>query len=323
MATFAGHVIPGLIFAICGVYWSFTSIFMYTRTGHHSSKKSKACSKASSCPPHYIPEKLARKSWIPTPCLSRVPFEPFLKVLITTCGITEELFLALDENKHPLLFVYSPFLENGLLNAQGKFMHLTMYSVLLLSGVVDLFSLCLKLPKHLPIVVFSLVFYSESLVFYIHGADKHEFDAIVHFLLQFAIIPCGIFTLLRLYNPTNLMINIGFASFLTLQGTWLIQIAFLVFTDKFPLLDEGVIEITTMFSASIFVWHIVTITVFNIILLLLLQYMANRSHAWKRQSGNCFSGRLMKCGWKSVPEERSDFFDEESKGSETDSINIA
>ena len=324
MATFAGHVVPGLIFALCGVYWSFTSIFVYFKTGHRTTKESDISSQVGhSSPLHYDPKRLAWKSWIPSPCLSRVPFEPLLKVLITSVGIAEELFIALDEKRHPVLFLYSPFLKNGLLNVQPKFMHITMYSVLMLSGVVDLLSLCAKLPKHMPTVVFSLVFYAESLVFYIHGVNKHEFDSIVHFLLQFAIIPCGVFTLLRLYDPTNLMINLGFSTFLTLQGTWLIQIAFLVFTDKFPLTDEGMIETTTMFSAAIFAWHIVAIIVFNVTLLLLLQFLTDKSSKWIRQSGICLSAKFLKGGWKGMLEERSQLVKEESKDSEIEDMKIA
>ena len=219
MATFAGHVVPGLIFALCGVYWCFTSIFMYVKTGRHTSNRSKTSDKNGHSLPHYDPKRLTLKSWIPNSCLPRVPVEPILKVFIASIGMAEELFVAMDEKSRPVLFVYSPYLKNGGLNVQKKFMHTTMYSVLLLSGVVDLLSLCLKLP--MPTVVLSLT---------------------VHFLLQFAVIPCGVLTLLRLYDPTNLMINLGFSTFLTLQGTWLIQIGFLVFTNKFPLPDEGMVQ---------------------------------------------------------------------------------
>jgi len=324
MASFAAHVIPGLIFAILGLYWSFFSIIMYIRTGHHTSRGSKTSNKDGGFPSHYYdPKRLAGKAWIPTSCLPRVPIEPFVKILLGSLGIAEEVLLGFDEKRRLMLMFYSPYLENGLLNVQGKFMHLTMYSVIVLSGVVDLFCLCTKLPKHLSIVIFSMVFYSESLLFYIHDINKHEFDSSIHFLLQFAIIPCGIFTLLRLYDPSNLMINLGFASCLTLQGTWLIQIGFLIFTDKFPLLDEGMVQTTTMFSAAIFVWHIITITVFNILLLLLLQYVRNRSNVLKRQTGNCFSRRFVKGGWKGMSEEKSQLIEEERKDSETEMRNIA
>ena len=175
---------------------------------------------------HYDPKRIALKSWIPNSCFPRIPIEPIFKVLIASIGLAQEEFFGFDEKRHVMLFVYSPYLKNGHLNVQGKFMHVTMYSVLMLSGVVDLLSVCLKLPKNLPTVVFSLVFYAEGLLFYTHDINKHEFESTVRFFLQFAIIPCGLFTLLRLYDPANLMVNLGFSSFLILQGTWLFQIGF-------------------------------------------------------------------------------------------------
>ena len=320
MASFVAHVIPGLIFALCGVYWSFTSIFMYIRTGHHTSKGSKSWNKSGRSLPHYDAKRLTWKSWIPNCCFPRVPIEPIFKIFVASLGIVEEEFLEFDEKRHLALFVYSPYLKNGRLNVQGKFMHITMYSVLVLSGVVDLLSLCLKLPRHLPTIIFSLVFYTESLIFYTHDINKYEFDSTMHFLLQIAIIPCGLFTLLRLYDPANLMINLGFSTFLALQGTWLIQIGFLVFTDKFPLLDEGMVQTTTMFSAAIFIWHMMAIIVFNITLLLLLHFI-NRNIVCKRQCGLFqYSARCLKHGWKGMPEERSQLIKEESKESETETI---
>ncbi len=294
MASLVAHVIPGLIIAFYGLCWCINSMWLYLQTTPQDSTGSKTKNAGRNYPQHYEKRALERKSWIPTTCMSRLPIESVGKIVIASIGITEEVFLGIDEKRHLMLMFYRPILANGDMNSQAKFFHITMYSFFVLSGFVDLLSLCLKLPKYTSIVVFSAAFYSECLLFYFHIIGTGSLESTTHTLLVVSVAGSVVFSLLRLYSPVNLMINLGLSSTILLQGTWLIQVGYFVFGGYHPHGEAPEFRFM-MFTIAVYSWHIMGIVMFNLMLLGLLTVLANKMNSWK------LCGRSRRCN--SLPEE--------------------
>ena len=69
-----------------------------------------------------------------------------------------------------------------------------MYSAFLISGTVDLVSLCLKLPRQASQTMFFMAFWVEWMLFYSHSSENDSLDQKFHILLNSAIFLCIIFS---------------------------------------------------------------------------------------------------------------------------------
>ena len=128
-----------------------------------------------------------------------------------------------EGKKHLVLSKYSLKDSNGNLNGVGKLHHILMYGGFMLSGIVDLLSICVKFPRQTSMLFLTLAFGVEALLFSLHTLGRDTFNVEVHFLLLLSILSCVVFTFLRNLYATSIIVNLGVGSSILLQGVWFIQ----------------------------------------------------------------------------------------------------
>lgn len=295
MGSLAGHVLPGSIFLVFGLWWAFISMWTHLKIGSGTQKHPRTKPNKESTKPAVVSffeykrdHGLSRKSWLPQPFCVRVPLEPILKLLIPFVGIIAEAFMdVVNVNGHPKIEwkLYKLYDENGNLNDLGKPHHITMYSAFLLSGIIDLLSLVIKFPRHTGQLFASMAFWIEGILFYFHTECRTKLDVQVHFILTIVIFGCAIVAMLRMIQATNLLINIAFSFGVILQGTWFIQIGHTLYPPSGKKWDEGSnpcqsnsISVTSngphnvsMLISAFLTWHIVGIALFLLLLWVVLR----------------------------------------------------
>ena len=129
---------------------------------------------------HNFNDPLARKSWIPAPFLKRIAIEPILKTLLPSLGVFVELFVNVRIDRggksHLIFFVYAPGFFDGHFGDLNRFYHICLYSTFVLSGVVDLISLRVNLPRATSQLFLCFAFYSEAVLFSFHTHGRDLFN---------------------------------------------------------------------------------------------------------------------------------------------------
>ena len=304
MGTLGGHVLPGVCFLCLGLLWTLLSIWMQLTSKVSNPKKNKkeGNNTTSSFLEYKRDHRLARKSWIPLPCCPRAPLEPVLKVFFALIGIMVEGFLDYRKS-HLVTVVYNVVMPNGELNNMAKLHHITMYGAFLISGIVDIVSLFLKLPRQASQIVFSMAFWVEWMLFYSHSSEGDSMNTSFHFLLNLAILSCVIVSALRVFYSSHFLVNIGLSFCIMLQGTWFIQVG----VSLYPQSGSNVFLKTisthahrvTMLVYALFTWHVLLLTVFFFVLFGIVSCCAR----------NRIDRRLIPLGLS----HSQDFFDSEEK----------
>ena len=315
MGNFAGHIIPGIIFLLYGSWWCFRSIWLHLKTSTNNSSSNASHKKRNNIHPSSSSSffelkrdhNLSRKSWLPLLCFPHFPLEPILKIFFSSVGLFVEAFLNYEyenQQKHLVLVMYHVRNDQGDLNDQEKLHHITLYSSFFLSGVIDLLSIFLRLPWPTSMLFLSLSFFIEALLFSFHIMNGDGLNTTVHSLLVYVIIVCVVFSLLRLYSATNILINVGLGSGILFQGTWFIQLSYFLF-GGFLREDESFTHKHRMFVVASFTWHLVFIAIGNLLLWMLLSLLAgNRSifkKMYRRRRGR--SGFAPGRRWRDTTEE--------------------
>ena len=296
MGSFLGHVLPGTLFLILGVDWLIMSIIYHLKYNAQKQNASKLKRESISFLKLKQDHMLNRKSWIPQPCCPRIPLEPIIKVSLASIGIIAEYFFDYKKG-YLVLTTYTAFRKDDSFNSQGKLHHITMYSAFLLSGVIDLASLCFKLPKHVNQFFFSVAFWIEGMLFYFHTGGQEHIKVQAHFILTLIIFFCVLMALLRMIESSNTFINIGLACGVLLQGTWFIQVAFALFPPNGKpwaerSADEGDIQDeehssyhnAIMFLSACFAWHVMCILIFALLSWAILSCVIHSRAAFPRHT---------------------------------------
>lgn len=237
MGSFVGHAIPGVFFIAYGFLWNLNCIWYYHRTKSTAKNTGEARTKREKLPSSSFFEfkrdnDLSRKGWIPH-TFTRMPIEPLCKIFFPVLGMIVEAFFDYrteeDGRRHLVMSVYSPWNSKGELNDMGRLHHITMYGSFVLSGVMDLVTLCVRLPRQTSMLFFSLAFTMEGLLFFHHTGGRDEFNIVIHSFLTYSIVSCVVFTLLRIINASNTVVNICVGSSILLQGTWFFQAGYFLF----------------------------------------------------------------------------------------------
>lgn len=278
MGSFAGHAIPGAFFIVYGSLWCLNFLWYHLKTksalkasGEGRRKREKASS--SSFFEFKRDHDLSKKSWIPL-VFTRIPVEPLIKIIAPMLGVIVEAFFdyrTKNGRKHLVMTVYSVRDSDGGLNDIGKLHHLTMYSSFMLSGIMDLLTLCIRLPRQTSMLFLALSFLVECALFYLHTSSHNELSVEIHTLLTCSIFACVIFSLLRIFNASNVVINLGLGSSILLQGTWFVQAGYFLyggFLDKpnSKLKPSELNHRYVMFVAACFTWHLLFIALWNMVM---------------------------------------------------------
>ncbi len=326
MGSLAGHVLPGCLFVVFGVWWVFISLWTHlSRSRSVSSSRPKGAKgklKRQSSGMSYLKYKrdhdLSRKSWLPQPFWSRVQLEPVIKIILPLIGVVIEAFFdeVTDGNgdTHIGWSVFRLYKDDGNFNNLAKLHHITMYSAFVLSGIVDLLSIFVRFPKHTSQIFFALAFFSEGILFYFHSEAEYPPSAQVHWVLTVGIFACGLVTFLRVFQATNLLINIGVASTILFQGTWFIQAGFLLFPPGKKGLDKGLAnEERTgeaahnfqMFVSACATWHVLGIAVFVLLMWVILHVVVHSGIRYSAGRRRVSWLREQPSNWMEREEQRS------------------
>ena len=223
------------------------------------------------------------KSYIPVPGCSKVPIEPILKIIVPALGILMEIFFsntAKTPGTNQIVFgrPWSVYNGAGRFNVLVKLQHMTMHSCFIVSGIIDLLSICIKYPKHTSQLFLSLALLVESTIFYFHTDGRDSLDTLIHQLLTIAIVIGFVSAALRMVCATNLLVNATLGLSLTLQGTWLIEAGVVLYGQtKWEREDHN----NNMFVVACFIWHIMIIAV-GMLVFYTLMMIGLKYHELKR-----------------------------------------
>lgn len=277
MGSLPGHLVDGIFLFIYGVWWLLLSVC------HHFSGKYSLKSRKTE------DESSKYKSYIPFLGVPTWPIEPVLKIVFPVLGILIEVFFTADENGHVKTQVWQMYNEHHQFNKLTKLHHITMYCCFIVSGIADLVSLRIRFPKHTQQIFFALAFFVEFVVFYFHISidnSRDSLDVLAHTFLLFSIVACVVFALLRIWLPNKILINMGLAINLTLQGTWFVQTGAV-------LKWSGTMK-ERMFLVACFVWHLMLISVAYFVIYVLLQLCVQCYINRKKQlSSNGFEAQTL------------------------------
>jgi hypothetical protein len=343
MGSFGGHAVPGAFFVLYGTAWCINFLWFYIKTksalkvsGEGRGKKEKPAS--SSFFEFKRDHDLSKKSWVPL-TTTRVPIEPIIKIIAPMLGIIVEAFFDYgikNGHKQLVMSVYSVRDSHGELNGMGKLHHITMYGGFVLSGVMDLLTLCVRMPRPTSMMFLTLAFLVEYVLFFLHTSGRDEFNIAVHTLLTYSILSCVVFSLLRIFNATNIVINLGLGSSILLQGTWFIQAGYFLY-GGFISADESDDDESNdgsedarhhryvMFMAACYTWHLLFIALGNVVTWVILSAFLRSRVFHKRTSRRRGFLTGLQQGWKGVggSEERHKLIVEEANdGTENGGIEL-
>lgn len=155
---------------------------------------------------------------------------------------------------------------------RGNGQHVTMYMAFAISGFVDILSIGSKLPPNTDYIGLILAFTIECIVFKFHLHAREPLDVFVHTCLIYVLMALIITLLFEIQFTESLNIYLARCFFVILQGTWFIQVAFILHdprkgVKKLNQKDSGVIMMVVMF----FSWHICAIFILILIYNLIMQ----------------------------------------------------
>ena len=270
MGSYEGHAIPGAFFIIYGLVWLLNTYVLYF--GNRSVKSSSGKANGIAVKREY---ELNKRSWLPLPCLPRFHIEPVVKVLCCIVGLLVELLIGKapdPDHEGQTKFVFMVVTVQGDHMSMAKLQHATMYAFFMISGLIDLLSLLVRIPKKTGQLFFAIAFFVEGSLFYFHGDQRLLLDVRVHFILIIAIFGGGIAALFRMYSACNLMINSSLSFFLLYQGMWFVQAANIMY-GKNAALWKWEDPHHAMLVAVIGTWHVMLVSTFMLITWLIVHFV--------------------------------------------------
>ena len=248
MGSFAGHVLPGVLFLLLGVWWTiqiFRRFYKSLCKGINSGKYPGYYGTAT------FPLGFRRCS---------VDLESYVMLFSCALGLLVETIGALIRAHHI-----------GTNNIQ----HATMYFFF---GMVPLSAVLLPKLKVIPrcddVVYFMLClsFVVEGLLFKFHLFGRDDLDVVMHTLLVYTIFACATVTLLEVTHRHSIWPPLARAFFTCLQGTWFCQVAFILYpplTNPWghhqPEQNSSDTHGSVMFITCVYAWHMAVISILMII----------------------------------------------------------
>ncbi|XP_066111228.1 transmembrane epididymal protein 1-like [Saccopteryx bilineata] len=233
MGKFIGHVYPGLYLFSYGLYQAtvvFKAIIVNDPLLHPS------------CPPRN------KGRWAR---LWEISYRGWMKI-VTGSILTVYVVFCLDDgavfmNKNqPPRFMYPK-----------EWQHLTMFTLLTLSGCVDVMSKNL-LPQRCVLLekgALVLIFYLLLTLFVSHVQNSTGVELQVHCLLMLVVFLLMLVLTIELWAPDAFHLSLIETFLFLMMGSWLVQAGFILYrpVTGYPWQDDDISDI--MFVTTFFCWH--------------------------------------------------------------------
>ncbi|KAK4741517.1 hypothetical protein SAY87_025105 [Trapa incisa] len=204
MGTLVGHVLPGAVFLIIGMWHLFNHIRLHARS----------------------PSSYSSPTWFPTPGVRHL--ELFLIMSATTVSVAMELFVG-PERGQPLDSSGS-IPSNHLHNFEHSLISISFFTYAVVALIFDRAApppavldprkaragVVLGLTQLVGAVAFSLQF----LLFHLHSTDHMGLEGQYHLLLQVVIIVSLATTLIGISHPRSFLVGFLRSASILFQGTW-------------------------------------------------------------------------------------------------------
>ena len=248
------HLFPSLLFGLYGLLWLFQSFWLHLTTWYNGNVR--RC---------HSKENLQQKSYIPLFCCPGLPLEPVLfKMVPSLVGLT---FTAVG-GYHAMQTSHIP-----LWSLPMVLVHMTMYGVLLVAGMVDILALCIPFPKQTPQVFLTTAFLAIGFVTYFLFEVQSTLEDTMRLLFMLAIAAVAVFSSLRVILADSIWINTGFALSLILLATQFLQVWFVLHgPNKWDPSEDS----NETFAKNCFVWQVVIIIMCSMLVYALLSIVGKR-----------------------------------------------
>ena len=261
MGSLGGHLVPGTIFIIIGLWWMYAAWLRYFMCRQRRR-------------PFYV--SISFPFHCCGPRVARLPMEAFFVLFGTTLGILIELIAGFNLVKDPKTG-HTSFYEGA-----NNLQHFTMYLMFFLVGIIQLLiHYRFPLPKHFDMVTGGLAFGAEAVLFYFHGHARDPVEIQIHVFLVLAIcatVVCGIFELIQ--KEKQVHATLMRAYFTVIQDSWFYTTDFFLYSPfhkHYKQSEDPQVHRTSMLIAYYFVLHL-AVTLFLLLLFSIPAYLVSKRH---------------------------------------------
>ncbi|KAM4043370.1 transmembrane epididymal protein 1A-like isoform 1-T2 [Anomaloglossus baeobatrachus] len=234
MGTFIGHISPGLAFLSFGLLYAIRYSWMVL----------------NGCRVQYGPRNNKNKKFWRT-----LPIEAIMKLLYGFTAVMAEFFFPPGVQK--LRFFRSDDPEYRFQHP-SEWQHATMYGYFCLSGMLDILSQsCLQ--KRCPLLEHAGVtaaFSITTLLLKFHGHGKEAVEVQVHHLLLLTTAVTSLIMIFEIWQPDHRRLWFTKAWLVTIQGTWLLHAAFILYSPPTGHAWDSGDPANLMFLTTFYCWHL-------------------------------------------------------------------